>query len=398
MAHLSVAETPRRQRRFRVAHVITRLELGGAQQNTLYCAEHHDRGRFEVALLAGQGGRLDPQALAIPAARVALLPWLAHRIAPLGDPLALLRLRSWLRRHDIDLVHTHSSKAGILGRFAARGAGVPAIVHTVHGWSFNDTQPPASRRAFILLERLAARLTDRLIVVSASDRERGLRHRIGRPDQYRLIRSGIDIEHYGRPAVERAEMRRRLGLGPDQLLVGTISCLKPQKAPGDFVAAAAAAHARDERLRFVVVGDGHLASDVRRRIAEAGLEGMVQLLGWRDDVVELLHAMDVFLLTSLHEGLPRAVLQAMAAGVPVVATAVDGTPEVVRDGVTGLLIPPGRPEVAAERLLELVSDETLRHRLVRLARQALGREFEIEQMVTALDELYLNLLERGPRP
>jgi len=379
--------------RFRVLHLITRLDLGGAQQNTLFCAAHHDRSRFEVDLLAGRGGILDEEALAIPDARVELLPCLKHPISPLHDLQALLRLRAYFKTRRIDLVHTHSSKAGIVGRAAARLAGVPVVVHTIHGWSFNPTQPAWMRIAFAGLERWAAAATDRLVAVSAANRDEGLRRGIGGAEKYVVLHSGIDVESFRRPERSREVVRRSLGYDDGVTVVGGIACLKPQKAPLDFVRAAAAAHAVDPGLRFFLAGDGELRPRLERLIEELGLRDVVRLLGWRRDVPDLLAAMDLFLLTSLFEGLPRVVLQAMAAGVPVVATAVDGTPEAVVNGASGLLVPPGRPELAARRLLELKGDEALRRRCVEGARRRLDESFDSRRMVGELDRLYRSLLE-----
>ena len=283
-------------RRYRIAHVITRLELGGAQQNTLYCTEHHDRSRFEVDLLAGRGGVLDEEALRIPDARVELMPCLRHPISPAWDLTALLRLRRHFRERRIDLVHTHSSKAGILGRAAAVLAGVPVVVHTVHGWSFNPTQTAMRRAAYAGLERLAARATDRLVTVSAVNREEGLRRGIGDPTRYTVLHSGIEIDDFRAPPTPREDVRRALGLEPEHRVVGTLACLKPQKAPVDFVRIAGRLHARDPRFRFLVAGDGELRPRVEAKIREAGLGGVVHLLGWRRDVVDLLHAMDLSLI------------------------------------------------------------------------------------------------------
>ena len=344
-------------------------------------------------LLAGRGGILDEEALATPDARVELLPALVHPVSPLHDLEALLRLRAYFKAERIDLVHTHSSKAGILGRAAALLAGVPVIVHTIHGWSFNPTQPAWMRGAFAGLERGAAAFTDRLIAVSAANRAAGLRRRIGSASRYVVLHSGIDAESCRRPGRSRAEVRSSLGWDDSHTVVGSIACLKPQKAPLDFARAAAAAHAVDPSLRFFIAGDGELRPRLEALVGELGLRDVVRVLGWRRDVPELLQAMDLFLLTSLFEGLPRAVLQAMAAGVPVVATAVDGTPEVVEDGVTGLLVPPGRPDLAARRLLDLRRDEPLRRRCVEAARRRLDRSFDIRRMVRELDRLYLALLD-----
>jgi glycosyltransferase involved in cell wall biosynthesis len=375
-----------------VLHLITRLELGGAQQNTLYCTAHHDREHFEVELIAGRGGLLDSEARRIPNARVQLVPYLEHRIAPLRDLLALLRLRRYFRQRRIDLVHTHSSKAGIVGRLAAYLAGVPVVVHTVHGWSFNDTQPAWRRRLYVTLEQLAGAVSDRLIVVAAKHRERGLGLGIGRPRLYTVVRSGIDGEQYRSPSTPPAEVRRELGFDAQHQVVGTLTCLKPQKAPLDFVDAASAAYAENDRLRFFIAGDGELKPRVTARIEEHGLQEVIKPLGWRTDVVDLLHATDVFLLTSHFEGLPRTVLQAMAAGVPVVATAVDGTPEVVEHGETGLLVPPSNPRAAAAAILRMVGDRALRERCATAARGRLTSAFDIRQMVRNLDALYLSLL------
>ena len=380
-------------RRYRVLHLITRLDLGGAQQNTLYCAARHDRERFEVDLLAGAGGMLDDEARRIGDARVELLPWLKHEISPGSDLAALLRLRSYFRARKIDLVHTHSSKAGILGRLAARLAGVPAVVHPVHGWSFNPTQSALRRAAYLRLERMAAGLTDRLVAVSARNRDEGLELGIGRPGRYEVLHSGIDIESYRAPGADRSELRRALGFDESHVVVGAVACLKPQKAPLDFFRAAAAAHADEPRLRFFIAGDGELRPQLESLIRQEGLQEIVRPLGWRRDVPDLLHACDLFLLTSLYEGLPRTVLQAMAAGVPVVATAVDGTPEVVEDGRTGLLIPPARPAEAARALLRMVREAGLRERCVAEARRRLDRSFDIRAMVRDLDGLYLSLLQ-----
>jgi len=380
-------------RKTRVLHLITRLELGGAQQNTLYCTANHDRGLFDVELIAGVGGELDDEAREITDAKVQIVPWLRHEIDPWRDVEALFRLRSYMAARRIDVVHTHSSKAGILGRLAAHLAGVPLVVHTVHGWSFNDTQSRMRRRAYVGFERLAAGFTDRIVVVSSKNREKGLSLGIGRPDRYKVVHSGIDVDEFRQAETDRRSVRRSLGYDPDHVVVGTVACLKPQKAPLDFVRAAAEAYSRDDRLRFFIAGDGPLRPAVEAEIGRLGLGDVVQLLGWRRDVVDLLHAMDVFLLTSLFEGLPRSVLQAMAAGVPVVATDVDGTPEVVRNLQTGLLIPPGRPDVASRALLDFVGNPELRRRCIDQARMLLTREFEIRQMVRRLDRLYLEGLE-----
>jgi glycosyltransferase involved in cell wall biosynthesis len=378
----------------KIVHLITRLELGGAQQNTLFCVEHHDRTRFAVGLWAGEGGVLDNAARAIGRADVRILPWLVHPIAPVRDVTAVMRLASMLR--DVDLLHTHSSKAGILGRAAARIAGLPGIVHTVHGWSFNDVQPAVVRRLYLEAERAAARVTDRIVCVSLFDRDRGVASGIGHASQYRILRSGIDASRYGAPRGARERVRQSLGAAPQDVIVGSIANFKPQKGPLDFVEAARCARLRDPRLRFFIAGDGAMRTAVERAIAGADLGGVVHLLGWRDDVPELLAAMDIFLLTSLFEGLPRVVLQAMAASVPVVATDTGGVAEVVVDGETGRLVPPGNAAAAADAIVALSRDAEMRRRFAAAARSRLGDEFDSGRMVCDLEDLYDAVLARTP--
>jgi glycosyltransferase involved in cell wall biosynthesis len=375
-----------------IVHLITRLELGGAQQNTLYCVKHHDRARFAVGLWAGEGGILDAEARAIEGADVRMLPWLVHPVAPARDATAVVRLASMLR--DVDLLHTHSSKAGILGRAAARIAGVQGIVHTVHGWSFNDAQPTAVRRLYVEAERAAARVTDRIVCVARFDRDRGIDSGIGHASQYRVLRSGVDASLYEAPEGARARVRERLGATPQEVVVGSIANFKPQKSPLDFIEAARRARLREPRLRFFIAGDGILRPAVERAIAAADLGGVVHLLGWRDDVPELLAAMDIFLLTSVFEGLPRVVLQAMAASVPVVATDTGGVGEIVVDGDTGRMVPPGNPRAAADAIVELANDPEMRRRIATAARSRLGDEFDIRRMLRELEDLYDEVLGR----
>jgi glycosyltransferase involved in cell wall biosynthesis len=379
-----------RSRRAKIVHVITRLELGGAQQNTLYCVRHHDRARFDVGLVAGAGGFLDSRARGIPDADVALVPWLRHAIAPLHDALAIPRLAR--RLAGVDLVHTHSSKAGILGRAAARLAGVRAVVHTVHGWSFHAFQPSVERRLYVALERAAAGVTDRLICVSSADRELGLRSRIGEASRYRIVRSGIDPSAFAPARGARERARQALGFAPGTVVVGTIANFKPQKAPLDFVETARLALARDPSLQFVFAGDGELRPEVERAIAQAGIGGSVRLLGWREDVADVLAALDVFLLTSLFEGLPRSLLQAIAAERPVVVTDTGGTAELVENGVSGFLVPPSHPAAAAAAVVALAGDPALRARFAASARGRLGDEFDVRRMVREVEAIYDELL------
>jgi glycosyltransferase involved in cell wall biosynthesis len=319
-------------------------------------------------------------------------PTLVREVNPLKDLRALVALYRHIRRGRYAIVHTHSGKAGILGRWAAWLAGVvgrpaPAIIHTVHGWSHHDRQHPLARRFFILLEQFTARITDKLIVVSPLNTEKGLADGIATPDKYVTIRSGIDLERFRHPTRPRDAVRAELGIPQDAPVIGTVTRLSEQKAPLDFVAAAARVAQHRPYAKFVIVGDGPLRKEVKAAIAAQSLTGHIHLTGLRRDVPDLMHSFDMFALTSLWEGLPRVLPQAMAAALPIVATAVDGNAEAVTDGVNGLLTPPRHPDAFARALLRLLDDPDLARRMGR-AGLDMAHKFGAQKMVSDLELLY----------
>jgi glycosyltransferase involved in cell wall biosynthesis len=382
----------------RVLHIITRLIVGGAQENTMLTAAMLESGRFQVDVVAGP--QTGPEGSLIEEVRsrgvpLTIEPSLVREVNPVKDLAALLRLTALIRRGRYAIVHTHSSKAGILGRWAAWLARTPIIVHTVHGWGHHERQHPYVRKGYILLERLTLRITDRLVAVSPLNVEKGLADGIGRTQHYTIIRSGIELDRFGRPRIAREEMRARLGIPLDAPVVGSVTRLSPQKAPLDFVQAAATAMRRMPEAWFVLVGDGPLRAEVEAQAAQTGLDKRLVLTGLRRDVPELLGVMDVFVLSSLWEGLPRVLPQAMAAGLPIVATAIDGNAEAVEEGVNGRLVPPGDTDAMAEAIIALLQDPT-RAGAMGAAGKARVDEFSARAMVDDIAELYEQLLaEKG---
>jgi len=380
--------------RIKVLQVITRLIVGGAQETVMLVAAMLDPARFDVHVLSGpqtgSEGSLQEQVRerGIP---LTIEPALVREINPAKDLLALARLARFIRRGRYDVVHTNSSKAGILGRWAAWLAGAPIIVHTIHGWGHHDRQHPLVRRSYILLEQVTQRITDRLVVVSPRNIEKGLADGIATPAKYVTVRSGIELDRFRRPARPREAVRAELSIPADAPVVGTVTRLSPQKAPLDFVETAAQVVARRPGVHFIVVGDGPLRAGVEARIAVLGLASCVHLTGLRRDVPDLLHSFDVFALSSLWEGLPRVLSQAMAAGLAVVATAVDGNAEAVEDGVNGLLAPPGDPQAMAAALLRLLDDPALAAQMGAAGRER-AEEFGARKMVEDIAALYEVLL------
>ncbi|HBX43931.1 MAG TPA: hypothetical protein DEH27_09215, partial [Deltaproteobacteria bacterium] len=383
-----------------VVHIITLLEWGGAQENTLHTIRELDPGTYGKVLLSGRGGRLDAAAERIPGCRFRRVDSLVREIRPLSDLRAFASLTAALREEKRRtggaplIVHTHSSKAGILGRAAARAAGADVVIHSLHGFGFHDGQPPAVRRFYVELERAASRWTDMFVAVSEENIRLGEREKIFTRNRCRLIRSGFDTARFASGSREKG--RRLLGLPEEVPVVGTVAVFKPQKAPHDFVEVARRVAAKRSDARFVMVGDGELRPEVERALKRETLNARFLMTGWREEIPDLLRAFDVFLLTSRWEGLPKVVPQALLSGVPVVATAVDGTREIIDDGKDGFLCPRGDVEAMADRVAALLSGATRLDPSYK--RDRLLSEFDQAEMVRAQERLYEELLARKGFP
>lgn len=374
----------------KVAHIITRLDFGGAQGNTLHTVRTLDRARYAPILICGPGGDLDGSA---PDGDVRRAAHMAREIAPLSDLLAFFELRAMLRRLGPDIVHTHSSKAGILGRLAARSAGVPVIVHTFHGFGFHPRQNFLVRGLYVLLERLCASFSDALVFVSEANMRTARAAGIGDPGKYRLIRSGVKLSSYpARP--DRECKRAELGLRPGDTVVISLGNTKPQKNPDHFLEAAARLAPRFPSARFLFVGGGEALEELRSAARARGLEKICLFSGWREDSAELLAVSDVFVLTSLWEGLPRSLVEALKTGLPSVCYATDGVEDVLRDGQNGFLAPQGDLDAFCAALAKLLSDADLRARLAAGASATDLSGFDIDFMVREQEKLYGELLDK----
>jgi glycosyltransferase involved in cell wall biosynthesis len=376
-----------------VCHVITKLELGGAQEVAKRVVSSLDRRQFRPVLLAGPGGLLTEEAHGLEGVEVRLIPSLLREIRPLQDLRALWELVGTFRRLRPKIVHTHSSKAGILGRFAAWLAGVPCILHTIHGFGITPAQPFWQQRALIALEWMVGRITTHWIAVSQADRRQGMDWGLFTASKVSVVRPGIDPTAFAAriEMPERDRLRAMLGVGPDHLLVGTVSCLKPQKSPEDFVRVAALVCERVGAAKWVLVGDGALRPQIEALIQARGLQERVTLLGWRRDVAALMKAFDVFVLTSQWEGLPCALLEARASRIPIVATRVGGAAEAIVEGIQGTLCPAGDVRAMADRVCQILEDERFRADL-RTGTHELPEEFTIQETVKQYQSLYTYLL------
>jgi glycosyltransferase involved in cell wall biosynthesis len=371
-------------RRLRVVQVVTKLSAG-AGGITLRGALALDPGRFSTTIVTAEGGSLIARAEEA-GLQVIRMRHMAPNMSPLSDIRGLRELTHILAAGEFDLVHTHSSKAGGLGRIAARRAGVGAVVHSFHGFPFHEFQTAARRRAYLAVERRLARLTDYFLADGTVVAAEAVRLKIASPERITAIASPVDG---GIPVVSesaRRQARLLLGIPRDAKVVGTMARLDAQKAPLDMVKAIAALRRQD--VHMIWLGDGELRAKAERLIARRGMGDRFRLLGERADVPALLPSFDVFAMSSLYEGLPCALVEAMTCGIPAVATAVNSVPEIVISGKTGLLARPRDPASLSGALEYMLDHPVEAARMADAARAHIGDRFRPERHGDDLMEIY----------
>lgn len=375
---------------YRIAHVITESgPFGGAQRNTLLTLKGLARDGYEAELICGAGGRLIQEAKAI-GVPVHVIAELVRQVNPLKDSRALLRLYQLFRSRKFQVVHTHSTKAGLLGRLAGRGARVPVIIHTVHGFPF-EMNGDLRSRSYVALERLVGHITHRIVCVGEVLRQEVSAWKIVAETKLVTIYSGIDFSSYvpKRPAVETKSGLELEGSWP---IIGSIGRLSEQKAQHYLIEAIALLKHKYPQVKLLLVGEGELRPLLCRQIQDLGLSANVSLLGERDDITDLLNVLDIYAMSSRWEGVGRALTEAMYWGLPIVATTVNGVKEVILHQETGLLVPPRDPKALATAIDRLVSDLELAKLLGSNAQRKARDLMNSERMITAIEELYARLL------
>jgi glycosyltransferase involved in cell wall biosynthesis len=376
-----------------ILRVITRLNIGGPARHALLLAEAMVSRGFDPHLVwgsvsPGEGEFPVPEGVA-----ATHVPELRRELHPFDDIRAARKLQRLFRRHRPAIVHTHLAKAGALGRIVARRAGVPIVVHTFHGHVLEGYFSGAQSRVYLAAERWLARRTDALVAVSSAVRDELLALGIGRPDQWRVIPLGLDLGELLTREVEVAEARTALRLPIDGPVVGIVGRLTAIKDHVTFLDTAARVARERPDVTFVVAGDGELRSKLGARARET-LGDRCRFLGWVMDLPALYAALDVVVLTSRNEGTPVAMIEAGAARTPVVATRVGGVADVVRDGKTGLLVPPGDPGAVAAGVSALLDDPDRARAFGAAARQEVHDRFTIDRLADDLADLYGELLDR----
>ena len=383
----------------RIVHIITRLILGGAQENTvLTAAGLHHLYRDDVTLITGPAegpegdlfGRTAAEGL-----KVEVMPELVRAIRPALDFQAYRKLRAAIRRLEPEVVHTHSSKAGILGRWAAWDERVPAVVHTIHGLPFGPFETPLKNRLYIALERWAARRCHAIVGVCDAMAAQALATGVGRPEQYLTVYSGMDADAFLNPPRPRDEVRRELGLAEDEVAFATVARLFELKGHDDILAIATRVIEANPKVRFVWIGDGIWRERLTAQIDRLGLRSSFILTGLvpPDRIPELLQAADAVIHPSLREGLARVLPQSLLVGRPVISYDIDGAREVVLPE-TGILLKPRDLEGLGNGILRLAGDPSLRAEMGAEGRRRFGDQFRHETMTRELRSLYKRLLAR----
>jgi glycosyltransferase involved in cell wall biosynthesis len=373
--------------KLRVMEMIDKPSLGGGQTALLLLAENLDRNLFEVFVCSGGEG---------PLAEAARRRGLAFVSASLNKKLSFRSRReiaTLLRELEIDILHTHGGVAGLHGRSGARLAGTPALVHTLHGIHYLHYRNPLLRWLYVLLERRYSRFTDRLVLVCRSDLQQARRYKLSPEGRMTVILNGLEV----RPLPEADDLVRRrseLGWAPGRPVIGTVSRLHRQKGIVHLLHAGPRIFRAVPESRIVVVGDGPQADRMRREARRLRLGDRCLFLGAKEDAAALMALFDIFVLPSLWEGLPFVLVEAAALGKPIVATAVDGVPEILEDGRTGLLVPPGDPEALAAAVIRLLRDKSEAESLAEKARSLVPPRFPLRRMVEQTQGLYLELLDR----
>jgi len=380
--------------KIKILHIITRLDSGGSSTNTIETVARLDKTKYDVTLISGR--TFDPkgdilQNLQVKKIRYVFINNLIRPIHPWHDLIAFLKLIRVINKGKYDIVHTHTSKAGILGRWAARLAGVKHIVHTPHGHIFYGYFNPVVTRIFIIIERWTAAITQKIITLTKRGKEEHIQFKIAPPEKFIPIYSGIDIEELKRKSDDGLDIKKSWGFPLDAVVFGVVARLDPVKGIQYLVEAMVKVIKAFPNSRLLIVGDGTERQAIEDKICGLDLQNHIILTGHREDVAELLQAMDIFVLPSLNEGMGRVILEAMVYAKPVIATRTGGIPELVQDGVNGFLVTPAQSDELADAMIKCAVNPTLARQLGEHGKARVKDMFSLDIMVKKIEQLYNEL-------
>ncbi len=382
--------------KIKVLHIITRLDKGGSAENTFLTLKGMDKARYDVALINGpaedptQDRRQHIEELGI---KYFYLPQLVRNISLFKDIRAFLKIYRHLKKEEYEIVHTHTSKAGFLGRIAAKLAGTPIIIHTPHGHVFFGYFGPLKTKYFILLEKFGSLITDRIIALTNREKNDTIDFKVAKEDKLVVIHSGIELDKFTQSATQdNQSLKLNLGIPEKALIVGTAGRLVPIKGPEYLVRAAKKVLQIYKNVFFLFAGDGHLKEDLTALARNLGVEKNILFLGWRDNAAGMISLFDIFVLPSLNEGMGRVLVEAMSLEKPIIASNIGGIPDLIFHGKNGFLVPPRNSDELTQYIGLLLEDEYKR-KIMGQEGKRVSQNFSAEKMVQKIESLYDQLLE-----
>lgn len=383
-------------RKIKIAEVITRLDWGGSPDILRIMCIYLDSKVYDIRLVIGQTrypSLKTKDFLRKFRDRLTVISQLKRNISPINDLLALIRLYCLFHKQRFDIVHTHTAKAGALARIAAYFAGVPAIIHTPHGHNFYGYFNAFVSRLIVLIERVLAYITDRIMVLTELEKKDYLRYNVANEKKLILIYQGLELEEFKIVDSERAKLRENFGVGTEEKLVGFVGRLEQIKGLRYFIEAARIVLEKRKDTKFILLGEGGLRSSLETQIHSWGIEDKIIFAGWREDISEIFCILDILVLPSLNEAVGIVLLEAQAQGVPVVASSVGGIPEIVRDKQTGILVSPRDVRGLTEAILTLLDNPDKAFALGLAAQVWVRDRYKAEKMVKEVSGMYAEILK-----
>jgi len=386
--------------KIKVLHIITRVVNGGADENTLFTINGLNKNEYKIDLLAGSESEKEILE------RISLennitfyqIDSLVRDISLHNDIKALFKIYKIIKENNYDIIHTHIAKAGVLGRIAARMAGVPHIIHGVHGITFPDQINIFKRELFKNIERICGLFTDEFITVGDDMKQKYINAKVGKPEDYTTIRSGMELSQFINAADNEQKkiinLKEDLGLKDDDLLIGMVSKLEKRKGYKYFLEVAKDIVEEFPNVKFVIIGNGSEYDRLVKKVNKMNLNSNVVFTGYRTDIADVFSILDIKVLTSLWEGLPRVLVQAAAVAKPIVTFNVDGAWEIVDEGKNGYIVPMKDTKAMARKLKLLIKDDKLRRKMGKCSQEKVSNDWTIENMVKETDRLYKSLVNK----
>ncbi|MEK6590553.1 MAG: glycosyltransferase family 4 protein [Nitrospinota bacterium] len=381
-------------------HIITRMDKGGSAENTLLTVLGLNKERYDVTLVKGtalesvmgdcekEAHERDLKKALDSGVKIITLNELVRRVSPLSDLKSFIRLFSIIRQGNYHVVHTHTSKAGIIGRWAAWFCRTPVIIHTPHGHIFYGYYGKFITWLFRLIERFTAIVTDRIITLTDRCKQEHIDFKIAPPEKFLTIHSGVEIGRFlGVSTQDTEKIRNEFHIPNTYLIVGTVGRLTEVKGHTYFINAASEVLKDIKNIKFMITGDGPLKPDLKREADLLNISDEILFTGWRGDIPALLSVLDIFVLPSLNEGMGKVLIEAMLLKKPVIASRVGGIPDLIRDGENGILVKPASPHGLAGAMLSLIKSEDKRKEMG-LCGRGIAESYSSEKMVQNIERLY----------